>query len=95
MIVILASGEGTNFSAIIESGIKIDMLLTNNPKANVINRAKKKVTPKPKRKNGTPTIKVKEPNKKPEVTVDMSQYVDPNEIKNLKSKLKRPLQRRK
>ena len=31
MIVILASGEGTNFSAIIESGIKIDMLLSNNP----------------------------------------------------------------
>ena len=59
------------------------------------NRAKKKATPKPKKKNGTPTIKVKEPNKKPEVTVDMSQYVDPNEIKNLKSKLKRPLQRRK
>ena len=57
------------------------------------NRAKKKVTPKPKKKNGSPTIKVKEPNKKPEVTVDMSQYVDPNEIKNLKSKLKRRLQR--
>ncbi len=46
-------------------------------------------------KKASPTIKVKEPTKKPEVTVDMSQYVDPNEIKNLKSKLKRPLQRRK
>ena len=59
------------------------------------NRVKKKVTPKPKKKNGSPPRKVKAPNKKPEVTVDMSQYVDPNEIKNLKSKLKRPLQRRK
>ena len=39
MIVVLASGEGTNFSAIIESGIKVDMLLTNNPNANVISRA--------------------------------------------------------
>ena len=38
-VIVLASGEGTNFSAIIESGIKIDMLLTNNPNANVINRA--------------------------------------------------------
>ena len=39
MIVVLASGEGTNFSAIIESGIKVDMLLTNNPNANAISRA--------------------------------------------------------
>ena len=38
-IVVLASGEGTNFSAIVDSGIKVDMLLTNNPNANVINRA--------------------------------------------------------
>ena len=39
MIVVLASGEGTNFSAIVDSGIKVDMLLTNNPRANVISRA--------------------------------------------------------
>ena len=73
-------------------------------------RRKRKIIPKTKKgskknsnnkKNGsttkhdTPTIKVKEPTKKPEVTVDMSQFVDPNEIKNVKSRLKRPLQRRK
>ena len=40
MIVILASGEGSNFSAIVDSRIKIDRLITNNPNANVINRAK-------------------------------------------------------
>ena len=57
----------------------------------VVHRAKKKS----KKKNELPIIKVKKPTKKPEVTVDMSQFVDPNEIKNLKSKLKRPLQRRK
>ena len=57
----------------------------------VVHRAKKKS----KKKNDPPIIKVKKPTKKPEVTVDMSQFVDPNEIKNVKSKLKRPLQRRK
>ena len=57
----------------------------------VVHRAKKKI----KKKNGPPVIKVKKPTKKPEVTVDMSQFVDPKEIKNVKSKLKRPLQRRK
>ena len=57
----------------------------------VVHRAKKKS----KKKNEPPIIRVKKPTKKPEVTVDMSQFVDPNEIKNLKSKLKRPLQRRK
>ena len=57
----------------------------------VVHRAKKKS----KKKNEPPVIKVKKPTKKPEVTVDMSQFVDPNEIKNVKSKLKRPLQRRK
>ena len=57
----------------------------------VVHRAKKKS----KKKNEPPIIKVKKPTKKPEVTVDMSQFVDPNEIKNVKSKLKRPLQRRK
>ena len=57
---------------------------------------RKKVIPKAKKDMvETPTIKIKKPTKKPEVTVDMSQFVDPNEIKNLKSKLKRPLQRRK
>ena len=40
MIVILASGEGSNFSAIVDSRIKVDRLITNNPNANVINRAK-------------------------------------------------------
>ena len=57
----------------------------------VVHRAKKKS----KKKNEPPIIRVKKPTKKPEVTVDMSQFVDPNEIKNVKSKLKRPLQRRK
>ncbi len=57
----------------------------------VVHRAKKKS----KKKNEPPVIKIKKPTKKPEVTVDMSQFVDPNEIKNVKSKLKRPLQRRK
>ena len=57
----------------------------------VTHRAKKKSN----QKNEPPIIKVKKSTKKPEVTVDMSQFVDPNEIKNLKSKLKRPLQRRK
>ena len=57
----------------------------------VTHRAKKKSN----KKNEPPIIKVKKSTKKPEVTVDMSQFVDPNEIKNLKSKLKRPLQRRK
>ena len=40
-IVVLASGEGTNFSAIVESGIEVSRVITNNPNANVINRAKK------------------------------------------------------
>ena len=57
----------------------------------VTHRAKKKSN----QKNEPPIIKVKKSTKKPEVTVDMSQFVDPIEIKNLKSKLKRPLQRRK
>ena len=59
---------------------------------------RKKVIPKAKIKKNkieTPTIKINKPTKKPEVTVDMSQFVDPNEIKNVKSKLKRSLQRRK
>ena len=39
-IVVMASGEGSNFSAIVESGIKVTRVITNNPNANVINRAK-------------------------------------------------------
>ena len=38
-IVLLASGEGTNFSAIINNSIKVDKVITNNPKAGVIKRA--------------------------------------------------------
>jgi len=40
-IVVMASGEGSNFSAIVESGIKVARVITNNPNANVIKRAKK------------------------------------------------------
>ena len=40
-IVVLASGEGANFSAIVESGIEVSRVITNNPNANVIKRAKK------------------------------------------------------
>jgi phosphoribosylglycinamide formyltransferase-1 len=40
-IVVMASGEGSNFSAIVESGIKVNRVITNNPNANVIKRAKK------------------------------------------------------
>lgn len=40
-IVVLASGEGSNFTAIISSGIKIDKCITNNPKAGIIKRAQK------------------------------------------------------
>ena len=39
-IVVMASGEGSNFSAIVESGIKVHKVITNNPNANVIKRAK-------------------------------------------------------
>ena len=40
-IVVMASGEGSNFSAIVENGIKVERVITNNPNANVIKRAKK------------------------------------------------------
>ena len=40
-IVVMASGEGSNFSAIVDSGIKVERVITNNPNANVIGRAKK------------------------------------------------------
>ena len=39
-IVVMASGEGSNFSAIVKEGIKVHKVITNNPNANVIKRAK-------------------------------------------------------
>jgi len=39
-VVVIASGEGSNFSAIVKSGITVDRVITNNPNANVIKRAK-------------------------------------------------------
>ena len=39
-IVVLASGEGSNFSAIVNNGIKVERVITNNPNPNVIKRAK-------------------------------------------------------
>ena len=44
-IVVLASGEGSNFSAIVDSGIEIERVITNNPKAGVIKRAIKSGVP--------------------------------------------------
>jgi phosphoribosylglycinamide formyltransferase-1 len=38
-IVVMASGEGSNFSAIVNSGIKVDRVITDNSTANVIKRA--------------------------------------------------------
>ena len=40
-VVVLASGEGSNFSAIVESEIKVDYVITDNKNANVIKRAEK------------------------------------------------------
>ena len=40
-VVVLASGEGSNFSAIVDEGIKVDKVITDNPNANVIKRAEK------------------------------------------------------
>ena len=37
-IVVMASGEGSNFSAIVNSGIKVDRVITDNSTANVIKR---------------------------------------------------------
>ena len=37
----MASGEGSNFSAIVDSGIKVDRVITDNKNANVIKRAEK------------------------------------------------------
>ena len=44
-IVVLASGEGSNFSAIVDSGIEIERVITDNPKAGVIKRAIKSGVP--------------------------------------------------
>ena len=38
-IVVMASGEGSNFSAIVKEGIKVHKVITDNPNANVIKRA--------------------------------------------------------
>ena len=40
-IVVMASGEGSNFSAIVDRGIEVDRVITDNPNANVIKRAEK------------------------------------------------------
>ena len=40
-VVVMASGEGSNFSAIVKSGIKVDRVITDNKNANVIKRAEK------------------------------------------------------
>jgi len=40
-VVVMASGEGSNFSAIVDSGIQVERVITDNPNANVIARAKK------------------------------------------------------
>ena len=44
-IVVLGSGEGSNFTAIISSGIIIDKVITNNPKAGIIRRAETSQVP--------------------------------------------------
>ena len=40
-VVVMASGEGSNFSAIVDFWIKVDKVITDNPNANVIKRAEK------------------------------------------------------
>ena len=44
-VVVLASGEGSNFSAIVDSGIEVDRVITDNKNANVIKRAEKSDVP--------------------------------------------------
>ena len=44
-IVVMASGEGSNFSAIIDNKIKIDRVITDNKNANIIKRAEKANVP--------------------------------------------------
>ena len=41
-VVLLASGEGTNFSAMVRSGVRICLVITDNHNAGVIGRAKEK-----------------------------------------------------
>ena len=41
----MASGEGSNFSAIVDFGIKVDRVITDNKNANVIKRAEKADVP--------------------------------------------------
>ena len=40
-IVVMASGEGSNFSAIVNSGIEVAQLISDNKNANVLKRAEK------------------------------------------------------
>ena len=40
-VIVMASGEGSNFSAIVDFGIKVDRVITNNPTAYVMHRAEK------------------------------------------------------
>ena len=44
-IILFASGEGTNFSAMIRGGVRIHSVITDNRNAGVINRAKEKGVP--------------------------------------------------
>ena len=39
-VIVLASGEGSNFDAIVKSDIVVNKVICNNPKANIIKRAK-------------------------------------------------------
>ena len=41
MIVCMASGEGTNFENLIKHGIKIDLVISNNKNAKVLDKATK------------------------------------------------------
>tara|TARA_R110002167_G_scaffold132783_4_gene317153 strand:+ start:1624 stop:2139 length:516 start_codon:yes stop_codon:yes gene_type:complete len=41
MIVVMASGNGSNFENIVQCGIKVDLLVTDNPDAGVIDRAER------------------------------------------------------
>ena len=40
-VVVMASGEGSNFSAIVDSGIEVAQLISDNKNANVLKRAEK------------------------------------------------------
>ena len=41
MLVVMASGKGSNFEALVQNGIPIDLVVTDNPSAPVIARAKR------------------------------------------------------